>query len=117
MTTQRRDLGFGSTEPIILPSGKKSAEEIELRKRAAESAAMASGFPSREPIKSEPSVAPSISTARDRRKRTGRDKAFACRTTEEHVDRFYKIVDSNSWGVGETFERALEALERELELR
>lgn len=113
MTTGRRNLGFGSSDPIIFPTGKKSPEEIQLRKRAAETAAQDSGFPSREPMTAIDRTELPTQTP-DRRKRTGRDKAFACRTTAEHVERFYKIVDGNKWGVGETFERALDALEREM---
>ncbi len=117
--TGRRSLGFGTDEgpsvELTIPS-RKSPEEIALRRQAAEEAAKISGFPSREPA---PQIAQSVTIPAikpDRRKRTGRDKAFTCRTTTGHYDRFYAIVDANpSWGgVGATFERALEALEEKL---
>lgn len=120
--TERRNLGFGTdadtTTPLPIPS-RKSADEIALRKQAAEQAAKASGFPSREP--STPSAPSALVTFAspakpDRRKRTGRDRAFTCRTTPDHYDRFYAMVDANpEWGgVGATFERAVEALEQKL---
>ena len=49
-----------------------------------------------------------------RRHRTGRNMQFSVRTTPETVDAFYAIADSKSWLVGETLERALAALQREL---
>ena len=45
--------------------------------------------------------------------RTGRNVVFSAKTTREMVDRFYALAEANGWKANETFERAVEALERE----
>ena len=45
--------------------------------------------------------------------RTGRNVAFSAKTTREMVDRFYALAEARGWKANETFERAIEALERE----
>ena len=83
--------------------------------------AEASNFPSREakPRREAAPAAPADTPAAapkrvPRRHRTGRNMQFSVRTTPETVDAFYAIADSKSWLVGETLERALAALQREL---
>jgi hypothetical protein len=46
--------------------------------------------------------------------RTGRTATISLKTTPAAADQFYAIADREKWLVGETFERALAALEREL---
>ena len=46
--------------------------------------------------------------------RTGRTAAFSAKTTPETVDALYAIAERQGWKVGETLERALAALQREL---
>ena len=46
--------------------------------------------------------------------RTGRTAAFSAKTTPETVDTLYAIAERQGWKVGETLERALAALQREL---
>lgn len=91
--------------------------------------AEASNFPSRDPKPrreaaraAEPVQAPAPMSERQaaaprrepRRHRTGRNMQFSVRTTAETVDAFYAIADAQRWLVGETLERALAALQREL---
>lgn len=109
--TSRPDLGFSDESQAITPT-RRTPEDIERVRRAAEAAAKESGFPSREPT-SNSAMQTVPSATRDRRKRTGRDQAVACRTTPDYAARFYAIVDRMGWGVGETFEKAVDALERE----
>lgn len=45
--------------------------------------------------------------------RTGRNVVFSAKTTREMVDRFYALAEAKGWKANETFERAVEALERE----
>ena len=45
--------------------------------------------------------------------RTGRNVVFSAKTTREIVDRFYALAEAKGWKANETFERAVEALERE----
>jgi hypothetical protein len=75
-----------------------------------------SNFPSREPRPARAvAQAPAPTTKRQpRRHRTGRTAQFNARTTPETVEAFYAIADRQGWLVGETVERALAALRREL---
>jgi hypothetical protein len=57
--------------------------------------------PQREPITREP-----------RRHRTGRNIQLNIKARAETVERFYAIADRYGWVLGETFERAIAALER-----
>ena len=47
--------------------------------------------------------------------RTGRTATVTLKTTPECSNRFYALAQARGWLVGETFERALDALERETE--
>jgi hypothetical protein len=66
--------------------------------------AEAGGFPSRE---SRPLREPY-------RYRTGRTEQFSARIRPEAFDAFYDIAKRNGWKIGETVEKALAALKREL---
>jgi hypothetical protein len=67
----------------------------------------ANHFPSRAPAK------PSSSVPR-RGRRTGRNIQLNIKITSETLEAFYRLADEHGWVLGETFERALAALEREL---
>jgi hypothetical protein len=49
-----------------------------------------------------------------RRYRTGRNIQLNIKARAEIIDAFYGIADRKGWVLGETFERAVAALEREL---
>jgi hypothetical protein len=49
-----------------------------------------------------------------RGRRTGRNMQLNIKATQDTVDLFYRLADSQGWVLGETLERALVALEREL---
>ena len=49
-----------------------------------------------------------------RRHRTGRNVQLNIKARAEVVEAFYAIADREKWVLGETFERAIEALNREL---
>jgi hypothetical protein len=49
-----------------------------------------------------------------RRHRTGRNVQLNIKARAEAIDAFYAITDRENWVLGETFERAIEALKREL---
>jgi hypothetical protein len=68
----------------------------------------AANFRSREP-------APSLRRPRRGKRRTGRTEQFACRLTPEAVETFYRIADERGWTMGATVERALAALQAELQ--
>jgi hypothetical protein len=68
---------------------------------------------SREPIRTPlPAAAPA--TREPRRHRTGRNIQFNIKAQAQTIDRFYRIADKQGWVLGETFERAVAALDRDL---
>jgi hypothetical protein len=52
-----------------------------------------------------------------RRYRTGRNTQLNIKARTEAIDAFYAIADKQGWVLGETFERAIDALNRELNRR
>jgi hypothetical protein len=52
-----------------------------------------------------------------RRHRTGRNIQLNLKASQETVDEFYRIADSQGWVLGQTLEQAIAALRRELERR
>jgi|SRR5581483_2209813 len=65
-------------------------------------------FQSREPLKAP-------KPRQQRRYRTGRNIQLNTKVTLNTRDGFYEISDRYNWVLGETLERALQALKRELE--
>jgi hypothetical protein len=49
-----------------------------------------------------------------RRYRTGRNIQLNLKVRREAVDAFYRLADEQGWVLGEAFERAVAALERDL---
>lgn len=87
----------------------KPAAQPEQVKAISETAS----FVSREPIRAPQKTAAPV--AREpRRHRTGRNVQFNIKARAETIERFYAIADRTRWVLGETFERAVAALEREL---
>jgi len=82
----------------------------------------AANFRSREPVRpmsANSAPAPSTTEGSGRRRqprvhRTGRNVQFNVKASQETIDAFYRISDAQKWVLGETLERALAALEREL---
>ena len=76
--------------------------------------AQAANFKSREPaaVKAEPKA-----TKRSpRRYRTGRNVQLSVKASKETVDAFYAVTEAHpGWVLGYTLQRAIEALERELQ--
>lgn len=105
---------------------KQGPDKDALAPEQVRAIAEASNFPSRDPkprkVAAVPQSAPApaappttVAAKRlPRRHRTGRTMQFSARTTPETADAFYAIADSQGWLVGETVERALAALKREL---
>lgn len=46
--------------------------------------------------------------------RTGRNVTFSAKTTQVTVDSFYELAQQQGWKAGETFERAVEALQQQV---
>ena len=63
---------------------------------------------------SAPPVIPEPRRREPRRYRTGRNIQLNIKARAEAIDAFYEIADRQGWVLGETFERAVAALGREL---
>ena len=68
-------------------------------------------FVSREPIRTPRQTAAPV-VREPRRHRTGRNIQLNIKARAETIERFYAIADRHGWVLGETFERAIAALER-----
>jgi hypothetical protein len=76
----------------------------------------AAQFRSREPARQTPPVeGPSALPRREpRRYRTGRNTQLNVKVRAETLDSFYALADEKGWVLGETLERALAALRKNL---
>lgn len=103
---------------IIEPSRKRPPD------KAAEQAAQASGFRSREPkaAPGDDSLPPSQKASvtaeatglrQQRRRRTGRSVQLNLKARPETITAYCEIADRMGWGLGETLEQAVELLRRE----
>ena len=100
-----RDLDLTGFEPKKARA-ERPAESPEKVRALSE----ANHFPSRAPAGPQPPG----NTPLRRGRRTGRNMQLNIKATQDTVDLFYRLTDSQGWVLGETLERALEALEREL---
>lgn len=88
---------------------KPKVDKDELR-----AVAESRGFPSREAGTAKaPKAKPPAGRPPQRRHRTGRNQQLNLKVTEEALRRFYAIADRDGLVLGEAFERAVTALERE----
>ncbi|WP_342154671.1 stability/partitioning determinant [Methylorubrum sp. SB2] len=113
-TKERAPLGFedelNDFDPAAFAKPKRAAND-KPKPEEAKKAAEAAGFRSREPVKAP--VVPEEPAAPPRRRRTGRNAQINIKTRAETIEAFTRIADANGWGLGETFERAIELLTRE----
>jgi hypothetical protein len=84
--------------PVTPPPGIRAAAESQ-------------NFQSREPVRSTSTRTP----ARKGNYRTGRNTPFSAKVSLECNNGFYGIAERMKWTMGETLEKALAALERELQ--
>jgi hypothetical protein len=88
---------------------KSGREPSDVPAELVRAIAEASCFPSR-----AAKASPQPARRPPRIHRTGRTMQFNARTTPQTVEALYAIADQQGWLVGETLERALAALQREL---
>jgi hypothetical protein len=98
-----------TTKPAARPDELKAISET-------------ASFVSREPVAPSPKAAPAPRASREaqrepiarepRRHRAGRNIQLNIKARAETIDRFYVLSDRHGWVLGETFERAIAALER-----
>lgn len=109
------DLDLTGFAPVAKPQPKVPVEQVRAVSEA-------SRFPSREAKPAPaPAPAPVPSAAAERRQprrhKTGRTAQLNVRVKPAISDGFYQLADAQGWLVGETVERAYEALRRELEAK
>jgi hypothetical protein len=113
MMAQERLSVFGDTGDVDLSAFTPAADKEKKPKPPRDkvkAVSEAAQFPSREP------PAPVLEPLRrkPRYHKTGRTASLSCRLMPAVVDTIYTIADREGWLVGETIERGIEALEREL---
>lgn len=108
---ERASLGFGDELDDIDPSAwvKPKPRDDKPAPEMTRQAAEATGFRSREPTKME--QAP-VTPRQQRRRRTGRTAQLNLKLKPETIEAFTRVADTNGWGLGEAFERAVVLLEQ-----
>jgi hypothetical protein len=101
------DLDVSDFKPKVPPRVSKHPEAPPERVKAVSETV---NFRSRDP-KPEPATP---MRREQRRHRTGRNVQLNIKARAEAIEAFYAITDRQHWVLGETFERAIEALKREL---
>ena len=106
------DLDVSGFTPATSPRPTKAADKEAIREVAEKR-----GFQSREPAKEqvrEPAAAAPVPSRQQRRHVTGRNRQLNIKATEGAIERFYAIADAQGWVLGEAFEQAIAALERQV---
>jgi hypothetical protein len=91
----------------------KPAEKPAAKREQVRAVSEAASFRSREP-KATLAVPAAPLKREQRRYRTGRNAQLNIKIKPETLKDFYTLVDRTGWVQGEAFERAIEALKREL---
>ena len=99
------DLDLSSFAP------KRVSKDAEPPSEAVRAVSESANFKSREPV--QPG-APKALKKPQRRRRTGRNMQLNVKVDASTFESFYEITDRQAWVLGETLERALAALQREL---
>jgi hypothetical protein len=93
------DIDVSGFKPKVTASSTIAPEQVRAVSEAA-------SFRSREP--------PEMVRREPRRYRTGRNVQLNIKARAETIEAFYAVADRQRWVLGEAFERAVEALCREL---
>jgi hypothetical protein len=108
MTTERASI-FGVDGDFDVSGFAPQKPRSDAPRERIRQVSEASEFRSREPDR-----APPLADVEQRRYRTGRNIHLNIKVRAETRTRFYRIADDKGWVLGETLERAVEALEREI---
>jgi hypothetical protein len=113
---EREELDVGGFKPKTDAERRPDPAEIdEVR-----SARFRSREPGSQPFVAQPEISSRPTESQQSTKRlplvyrTGRNTTFSVKTTPETVDAFYEIARAQGWKAGETFERAIAALQEKL---
>lgn len=106
------DVSKFKPKPVVKAADQPTPEAVrEVSEKA--------NFQSREPSPPRATRAktpePAMPAPRLRRKRTGRSIQLNVKTDAGTLQSFYALADGNNWGLGETLEKAVAALARELD--
>lgn len=119
MSGERLNLGFG--EDLDLSDFQPQARTKQARlipKEEATNAAAALGFTSREATQPKQDVAapaePTQAKGPMRRRRTGRNAQLNIKAKPDTIAEYCEIADKMGWGLGETLEMAVAALQAKL---
>jgi len=106
--------GVFDTEDDLDVSGfaPKPADRPAMKPEQVRAVSEAAQFQSREPKRITAPASPS--KREPRRYRTGRNTQLNIKARTEAIEAFYAIADQHGWVLGETFERAIDALKRDL---
>jgi hypothetical protein len=85
---------------------KKAVKGVEPPSEAVRAVSESVNFQSREPVQAVKKA--------QRRRRTGRNLQLNLKVGAKTLESFYEITDRQGWVLGETLERAVAALQREL---
>jgi hypothetical protein len=116
-TTVKRASPFDIEDTdLALFAPKKGPNRAAPPQEAVLAVAEATKFPSREGRKRAPAAAPvaEMPKRKVRQHRTGRNRQFNVKATQETIDAFYEVTDREEWVLGETLENAIEALKYSL---
>jgi hypothetical protein len=109
---------FGDADDTETLDVTSFAPKVELDRKAppaeqVKAISQAANFKSREPGQIKAPTKPAKRAPRQYR--TGRNVQLSIKALAETVDTFYAITDKQRWVLGYTLQRALEALQRELD--
>jgi hypothetical protein len=113
MNGERAGIFDGDDDPDVTGfAPKATAGKPAARPEQVRGVSEAARFRSREP---QPLPQPPYPRREPRRHRTGRNIQLNIKVRPEDLETFYAIADRQGWVLGEVLERALAALQRELD--
>ena len=111
MSGKRASIFDAESELDVSGFVPKEAAAPKVRPEQVRAVSEAANFQSREPRREILAESP---RREPRRYRTGRNIQLNIKARADIIEAFYGIADRKGWVLGETFERAVAALEREL---
>lgn len=111
MAERARLFDDGDDFDISVFAPRKPDKSREPPSDAVRAVSETANFHSREPARTTPGQ---TVKAPQRRRRTGRNLQLNVKVAAKTLESFYEITDRQGWVLGETLERALDALQREL---
>jgi hypothetical protein len=112
MTATRAGVFDGEDDLDVSGFAPKPAERPTVKPEQVRAVSEAAQFQSREPRRD--AVPATMAKREPRRYRTGRNTQLNIKARTEAIEAFYAIANQQKWVLGETFERAIDALKRDL---